>query len=94
MFVLDTCREHAPLVRHSADIRAEIDRLKDGLAASLARTTALEAARKILEPFDDDIVSPILWDITEGEKQNEEEQAALCEGIRDLQKEMRALTWQ
>ena len=94
MFVLDTCREHAPLVRHSADIRAEIAHLKDGLAASLARTTALEAARKILEQFDDDIVSPILWDIIEGEKQNEEEQQALCEGIRDLQRELRAQLWQ
>ncbi len=93
MFVLDTCREHAPIVRHSYDIRAEIAHHKEGLAASLARTTALEAARKLLEPFDDDIITPILLEIEVGEKENEEELQHHYQEIRALQQEMRHHLW-
>ncbi len=94
MFVIDTDDSVTPYVRDVVDIAGEIATLKQGLAASLACTTALETARTILETYaSEQGIPPILSAISYGEKQKDREVHDLCEKIFILQKEMHSI-WQ
>lgn len=92
MFVPNTVTGAALTLRSPDDIRAEIATLKEGLAVSLNRGSALEAARTLLEPFDDDITNPILTEIEEGNARTDEEIHRYCREIMARGKEL-TQTW-
>ncbi len=94
LFVFDTGRYPAASMRAAADIRAEIAQEKHGLAASPACTTAMEAARNLLEHYKSDITTPILSCLEEGMRLQDKETRHCCQNILALQKELKDNRWQ